>query len=68
MAEIASARMRQGAGRGRLTRIAKDIANMEGQETLGPSDKRKIKRFLKEVEEDDKGFKERHLDVLTHIS
>ena len=68
MAEIASARWRQGAVRGRLTRIEKDIAKMEGKETLGPSDKRKIKRLLEQVKDDDKEFEERHLDVLNHIS
>ena len=54
--------------RGRLARIEKDIAKMEGKETLGPSDKRKIKRLLEQVKDDDKEFEERHLDVLNHIS
>ena len=70
MAEIAGARRRRGAVRGRLTRIEKDLAKVEGKVTLGPlgpSDKRKIKRLLEQVKEDDKEFEERHLDVLNYI-
>ena len=64
MAEIASARRHRGAVRGHLTMIEKDIAKVEGKETLGPSDKRKIKRLLEQVKDDDKDFEERHLDFL----
>ena len=68
MAEIASARRRRGVVRGRLTRIEKDIAKMEGKETLGPSDKRKIKRLLEQVKNNDKEFEERHIEVLNDIN
>ena len=54
--------------RGRLTRIEKDIAKVEGKETLGPSDKRKINRLLEQVKDDDKEFEECHLDIVNHIS
>ena len=40
---------------------------MDGKETLGTSDKRKIKRLLEQVKDDDREFEERHLDVLNHI-
>ena len=50
--------------RGRLTRIEKYIAKMASKETLGPSDKRKIKHLLKQVKDVDKEFEERHLDVI----
>ena len=53
--------------RGRLTRIEKDIAKLEGKETLGPSDKRKLKRLLDQVKDDDREFEERHLEVLNYI-
>ena len=66
MAEIASARRRRGAVCGRLNRIEKGIAKMEGKEMLGPSDKRKIKRLLEHVKDDDKEFEERHLKVLVY--
>ena len=56
MAESESARRRGGAVRGRLTMIEKDIATMEGKETLGPSDKRKINRLLEKVKDDDREF------------
>ena len=68
MAEIASARWRHGVVCGCLTRIEKDIAEMEGKETLGSSEKRKIKHLLEQVKDDDKKFVERHLKVLNHIS
>ena len=54
---IASARRRRGALRGRLTRIEKDIAKLEGKTMLGPSDQRKVKRLLEQVKEDDKESK-----------
>ena len=34
---------------------------------LAPSDKRKIKRLLEQVKDDDKEFEERHLEVLNHV-
>ena len=41
---------------------------MESKETLGPcNDKRKIKRLLDQVKDDDRVFKERHLEVLNYI-
>ena len=51
-----------------FTRIEKDIAKMEGKKTLGPSDKRKIKRLLEQVKDDDKEFEERHIEVLNYIN
>ena len=64
---ITSARRRRGALRGRLTRIEKEIAKLEGKTTLGPSEQRKIKRLLEQVREDDKEFEQRHLEVLDFI-
>ena len=52
---------------GCLTRIEKNIAKMEGKETLGPSDKRKIKCLLEQVKDNDKEFEEHHLEVLNYI-
>ena len=68
MAEIASARRRRGLVCGRLISIEKDIAKVEGKETLGPSDKWKIKRFFEQVKDSDKEFEERHIEVLNYIN
>ena len=53
--------------RGRLTRVEKEIAKLEGKRTLGPSEQRKIKRLLEQVREDDTEFEQRHLEVLDFI-
>ena len=40
---------------------------MEGKDTLGPSDKRKIKHLPEQVKDDVKEFEEHHLQVLNYI-
>jgi len=53
--------------RARLTRVERDIATLEGKESLEPSDQRKVKRLKEQVKEIDRDFEQRHLEVLNFI-
>ena len=64
---IASARRRRGILRGRLTRIERDIANLEEKEGLAHQDQRKVERLMEQIKENDAEFEQRHLDVLDFI-
>ena len=64
---IASVRRHRGVVWGRLTSIEKDIPKVASKTMLGPSDQWKIKCLLEQVKENDKEFKQRHLEVLNFI-
>ena len=53
--------------RARLTKIELDIATLEGKDSLGPHDQRKVKRLKEQVKEIDRNFEDRHLEVLNFI-
>ena len=53
--------------RARLIRIERDIATLEGKEGLEPSDQRKVKHLKEQVQEIDRDFEQRHLEVLNFI-
>ena len=53
--------------RGRLTRIERDIATLEGKEELTHQDRRKVERLLKQLKDNDSNFEQRHLEVLSFI-
>ena len=64
---IANVRRRRGTVGGRLTRIERDISSLEEEETLTPSDQRKIKRLKDQVKEHDQEFEKRNVEVLDFI-
>ena len=64
---IGNSRRRRGAMRARLTRIERDIATLEEKESLAPLDQRKVKRLKEQVEEIDRDFEQRHVEVLNFI-
>ena len=55
-----SARRRRGILCGRLTRIERDIANLEGKEELTLQDRRKVERLLEQLKDNDSNFEQRH--------
>ena len=66
-AEIRAARSRRGMVRSRLTRVDKDIEKLQEKvqaADLESSDQRKIKRLIEQVNEYDKEFEQRHLEVM----
>ena len=64
---VVSARRRRGIVRGRLTRIGKDIAVLEGQEELTFDDRRMVERLLEQLKDNDSTFEQRHVEVLNFI-
>ena len=64
---VVSARRRRGMLRGRLTRIERDIATLEGKEDLTHQDRRKVERLLEQLKDNDSNFEQRHLEVLSFI-
>ena len=69
MAELTAvnARRRRGIVRGRLTRIGKDIAILEGQEEFTPDDRRVVEHLLEQLKDNDSIFEQRHMEVLNFI-
>ena len=53
--------------RGRLTRIERDIATLEGKEELILQDRHKVEHLLDQLKENDSSFEQRHLEVLNFI-
>ena len=64
---ITSVRRRRGIIRGRLTRIERDIADLEHKEELADQDQRKVERLLEQIKDNDASFETRHLEVLDLI-
>ena len=53
---IASASRRRGILRRRLTRIERDIANLEEKEGLAHQDQSKVERLMEQIKENDAEF------------
>ena len=53
--------------RGRLTRIERDIAVLEGKEELTPSDLRKVNRLMEQFKDIDRDYEQSHMEVLNLI-
>ena len=69
-AELISARRHCGTTRSRLTKVEKDVIQLEQKvqnADLESSDQKKIKRLREEMMKYDRDFEERHLEVLDSI-
>ena len=69
-AELISARRHRGTVRSRLTKVEKDVIQLEQKvqdSDLESCDQKKIKRLREEVIKYDRDFEERHLEVLDSI-
>ena len=65
---IGSARRRQDAVLSRLTQIEKDIVKLETRTVLVPNEQCRIKCLIEQIKEDNKEFKQCHLEVLNFVS
>ena len=54
--------------RRRLTRIDREIVDLEKKEELIDQDQRKVERLIEQIKDNDADFEQRHLDVLSFIS
>ena len=57
---IVAARRCHGMLRGRLTRIEREIADVEKKEELIDQDQCKIERLIKQIQDNDADFEQRH--------
>ena len=64
---IGNSRKQQGTMCAHLTRIEQNIATLEGKDSLGPHDQRKVKRLKEQVKEIDRNFEDRYLEILNFI-
>ena len=58
---------RRGTFRGRLTRIERDVADLESKEELAPFDLQKVNQLREQVKKIDRIYEERHMGVLNMI-
>ena len=65
---IVTARRRRGMLRDCLTRIEREIVNLEKKVDLMDEDQRKIERLIDQIKNNDTDFEQRHLDVLDIVS
>ena len=65
---IVTARRRRGMLRGRLTRIEREVVNLEKKVYFMDEDQRKIERLIDQIKDNDTDFEQRHLDVLNFVS
>ena len=54
--------------RGRLTRIEREIADLEKKEELLDQDERKVERLITQIKDNDAEFEQRHLEVLKFVT
>ena len=67
MDTIETARRRRGTVLAKLTRIEWDIAALEGNEEITPSDLQKVNRLTNQVKDINRDYEQRHVEVLNLI-
>ena len=65
---VVTVRKRRGKVRGRLTRIEREIVDLERKDELNDQDQCKVDRLITQIKDNDSEFKQRHLEVLNFVT